>query len=101
MFYLLIGGCVVIDVLSSIVLRMWADTSKLYLLILGVIGFATTGVLFGYSMHYKGLAIANIIWIGLSAVILTLVAFYFFKENISIVNAIGMLLVTFGLILLN
>lgn len=101
MFIFLIIVIGVIDAVSSTMLRSWADSGKVYLLILGVIGFALAGLLFGYSMHYKGLAIANILWIGLSALSLTLIALIFFKEHLNALQIAGMITVFVGFVLLN
>ncbi len=101
MFYVFISFCIIIDCIASILLKLWAVNPRPYLLVLGILGFASTGLFFALSMHYKGLAIANIFWIGMSAVVLTMAAYFLFKESLTTVDFIGIALVITGIILLN
>jgi len=52
-------------------------------------------------MHYKGLAIANILWIGFSALSLTIIAWLFFKENLGPLQVAGIIIVFVGFVLLS
>lgn len=83
MFYLLITLIGILDAIAGTTLKVWATTGKTLYFVLGVGSFALAGVFFAFSMHYKGLAIANILWIGFSAIALTLIAIIFFQETFS------------------
>lgn len=100
MFYLLIFGAGLFDALSSIILRLWIDDRKIYLLVAGVLGFAIMGVFFALSMQYKGLALANIICVGLATVLLAAIAMTSFKEHLGIIQIVGIIVVLVGVVLI-
>jgi multidrug transporter EmrE-like cation transporter len=100
-FVLLITIIGLLYVGSSILLRSWVANSKPALLAAGIVGFALTGLTFAYSMRYQGLAIANILWIGLVAVLLTVVARWIFQEGLTSRQLAGIAVIICGVILLN
>jgi multidrug transporter EmrE-like cation transporter len=96
-FYIILTG--VCDAIASVILRIWVNNHNILFLILGALGFAIAALFFALSMQYKGLAIANILWISLATIILTLLSFLIFKENLSTLQIIGIIIVFIGTLL--
>ena len=99
MFVLLIGIIAVLDVVASVLLRIWAGNDRPLLLVLGVAGFSLAGLAFAFSMKFQGLAVANVIWIGASIILVTLMSIFAFHEHLSSRQIAGMALVIAGLCL--
>ena len=99
MFLLLIGVTSVFDVVAAVMLRAWAGNEHLPLLVAGVVGFALAGLAFAFSMKYEGLAVANVIWIGASVVLVSLAGIWVFGERLVPSQMAGIVLVVVGILM--
>lgn len=101
MFYLLMILTGLSDAAAAVVLRIWANNHRLIFLIIGIIGYGLAGLLFALSMQYRGLAIANILWVGLATVLLTILAVVIFKEGLNLWQIVAMSIIFIGVLLLS
>ena len=58
------------------------------------------GGLLAGSLKYEGMAIANILWISLSVILATILGYFVFKEDISLLQLAGIGIITVGLIMI-
>jgi len=100
-FYLLIVIIALIDLFAEYIGKQWIITGTPMYLWLTVLGFGGAGFFFAHSLKYEGVAIANILWIALTAILVTLMGYFVFKEQLSITNLIGIGVVIIGVILIN
>jgi multidrug transporter EmrE-like cation transporter len=85
--------------LGDIALKKWAVDNLyfyyglwLFLYLIGIIFFAMT-------LRSKNLAVANIILLAVNIVSLTLVSYFYFKEELTLTQLIGIVLATIGIVL--
>jgi multidrug transporter EmrE-like cation transporter len=91
------------DVSGAICAKLWSIHHH-WLFITGAsVFFGITGFLFAraLSYHYQGLAITNIIWISIATVLITLSGYFFFDEDITLLQFGGMALAFLGVIIMN
>jgi multidrug transporter EmrE-like cation transporter len=101
MFGILITITVLFEASASVILRLWAEQGKTWMLIVGILGFAIAALTFGLSLQYKGLAVANMLWIAITSVLLTGFGYFVFKENLTTVQLCGILVVMVGALMLS
>ena len=66
-----------------------------------MIAIGMTGLFYSLALDYEGSAITNIIWIALSAILVTTMGYFIFKEHITGLQFMGILIVLIGVILIN
>ena len=89
------------DVSGVLAAKSWSITKNPLLLVTTVLLFGTAGFVFARSLRYNGVAITNILWISLSIILVTIIGYFFFKEDISLIQFIGIALIFSGLVLIN
>lgn len=89
-FYLYLIGLVIFDLLALISIKYWYLKNNLAYLIIGMVSFSITALFLGLSLKYEGVAIANIIWVALSAILSTIIGYYLFKEPIALHQLSGL-----------
>lgn len=100
-FYLFIVLIALLDLFAEYSGKLWSVGGKSVYLWLTVLGFGTAGFFFAQSLRYEGVAIANILWIALTAILVTLMGYFLFKEQLSVINLVGIGVVIVGVILIN
>jgi len=100
-FYLYIILALICDVSAIVSSKFYSLTHNSLYLVGSIIGLGLTGFFFCKSLNYEGVAIANITWSALSAILITLIGYFYFKENLSLLQGIGMGIIVIGLILVN
>ena len=100
-FYLFIVIISLLDLFAEYMGKQWVLGAKNFYLWLTVLGFGAAGFFFAQSLKYEGVAIANILWIALTAILVTLMGYFVFKEHLSMVNLIGIGTIIIGVILIN
>jgi len=91
----------IFDTTACIAAKFWAIGKGSWLFFLSVLCFAIAGVFFAYSLKYNSVAIVNVLWVAASVVFVTLFGIFYFKENISVSQYIGLVLVMIGFALIN
>jgi small multidrug resistance pump len=98
LFVLLI---VIVENMAQFCLKEYQKCNALYWYILGVVFYAAIAFLLVISFRYEKMAIVNIMWGGLSALILTLVAYYFYGEELTRFQILGIVIILIGTAMLH
>ena len=88
-FFGLIGLSVVLEVVSDILFKKWATDSKNSLLYVGLLIYLIGTIFWAFSLKYGYLSKAISIFTILNLIIIVLVGILYFKENLSLINRIG------------
>ncbi len=91
----------IFDTAACLAAKFWAVGKGNWLFVLSVACFAIAGVFFAYSLKFNPVAIVNVLWVAVSVVFVTLLGVFYFKENISVAQYIGLVLVFVGFVLIN
>jgi small multidrug resistance pump len=100
-FYALIAVVALLDLIAEFLGKNWILSGKPAYLWLTCAGFGAAGFFFAHSLKYEGVAIANILWIALTAILVTMMGYFLFKEHLSVTNLVGMGVIIVGIILIN
>jgi small multidrug resistance pump len=100
-FFIYIAIVNTFDFLAILAGKMWSITHKPLYIIACSLGFAVAGFFFALSLKYEGSAITNVIWIGISVILVTIMGYFLFKEHISALQFLGIAFILFGLALVN
>ncbi len=88
--------------LIGVVCAKFYNIHKNPLLLVGtVLLFGAAGFVFAKSLKYEGMAITNVLWIALSIILVTIVGYFIFKEEIAPIQLAGIGVITVGLVLIN
>jgi small multidrug resistance pump len=87
---------VIIECLAQICLKKYANEKSIYLLLLGAFIYAIIAYLLVLSFSLEKMAIINVLWGGISAIFLTLLAYYIYNERINIYQMLGIVVVLIG-----
>jgi multidrug transporter EmrE-like cation transporter len=99
-FFGLIFLAVIFEVVADILFKKWALDHKNILFTIGMIVYLFGTVLWALSLKYEYLSRAGSIFTILNLVFLTLAGFFIFKENLSLINKIGIVLGIISVILI-
>jgi multidrug transporter EmrE-like cation transporter len=92
---------VVVENMAQFCLKEYQKSNVLYWYLLGVVFYAAIAFLLVISFQYEKMAIVNIMWGSLSALILTLVAYYFYGETLTQLQIFGIVIILIGTALLH
>lgn len=87
---------VIIECFAQICLKKYANEKSIYLLLLGALIYAIIAYLLVLSFSLEKMAIINVLWSGISAIFLTLLAYYMYNERINIYQLYGIIIVLIG-----
>jgi len=85
----LIGLAVALEVMGDIYFKKWSLESKNALLIIGLLIYFIGTIFWAISLKYEYLSRAISIFTILNLVVVSLVGVLYFKENLSLLNKIG------------
>jgi multidrug transporter EmrE-like cation transporter len=74
------------------------DPEKTYLYISGVIFYSIVCALLVMSYKYKGMGLINVLWSGLSVLVIVSTGILFFNESITFLDKVGILLIITGIV---
>lgn len=98
---LLLGIIVAISILEcfgqSCLLSYQKNPSKWLLFLSGVLFYGVVCFLLVLSYQYKGLGLINVLWSGISVLVIVSVGMIFFHEKITPMDWLGVLLVLVGI----
>lgn len=80
--------------------KMYSLTDRWFFVLLCSLAWAVSGVFFSLSLKYEGMAIVNILWIAVSTIATTVLCVLYFKEQIGLLQYIGMGVIVIGIALL-
>lgn len=98
-FYLFLSAMLILDLTGIVAVKFWGIKNNNLYLLLGILAYAASAVPLAYSVKYEGAAITNIMWVALSAVCMTIIGYYGFKEIITPLQFIGIGIILIGLII--
>lgn len=87
-FGLLILG-VIFEVMGDIFWKKWTIENKLWFFVVGLIIYFIGSIFWAVTLKYEAMSKAIVIFTVLNSVILVGIGVFFFKENLSLVNKIG------------
>lgn len=100
-YFILVIVLSLLDVAGASAAKMWYLHKSPYYLALTIILFGLAGLTFAKSLSYQGMAITNILWVAFSAILVVLVGYFIFRENITPLQLVGIVIIIGGLVLVN
>lgn len=100
-FIIHIAIITLLDITGIVCAKFYSINKSPLLILATVLLFGSAGYVFARSLKYEGVAITNVLWIALSVIITTIIGYFFFKEQITFIQFIGIGVITIGLILIN
>jgi multidrug transporter EmrE-like cation transporter len=91
-FLILVFLAALLEASGDIILKKWALDGKHFFFILGLIVYFTATVIWAFSLKYEFLSKAISIVTILNLIIVVLVGILYFKEDLSLINKLGILL---------
>jgi multidrug transporter EmrE-like cation transporter len=88
-FFGLIIIAVALEIIADILLKKWSIENRNILFILGIILYFSGGIIWAFSLKYDYLSRAISIFSILNFIIIVLVGVLYFKEDLSLINKIG------------
>ncbi len=98
-FLVLVGLAVALEIVADVLFKKWSLESKNLLLIVGLAIYFAGTVFWAFSLKYEFLSKAISAFAVLNVIAIALVGVLFFKEDISLLNKIGIGLGALSLIL--
>ncbi|OGH84995.1 MAG: hypothetical protein A2493_02710 [Candidatus Magasanikbacteria bacterium RIFOXYC12_FULL_33_11] len=92
LFWILVSTGAVLEIIGDIFFKKWSIENKSILIWIGFLVYFAGTVFWAFSLKYEVLSKSISIFTILNLVILTLVGVIFFKEDISFLSKIGILL---------
>jgi multidrug transporter EmrE-like cation transporter len=99
-FFILILIAVALEALADILFKKWAQTNHTGLIIAGLIIYFIGTIAWAFSLKYEYLSRAITIFSILNLIIVVLVGVFLFKEDLSLVNKIGIVLGIISVVML-
>ncbi len=100
LFYGLIAVSVVLEVFSDVLFKRWSVDSKNVFLYVGLLIYFVGTIFWAISLKYEYLSKAISIFTILNLIIVVLVGVLYFKEDLSLINKIGIALGILSVILI-
>jgi multidrug transporter EmrE-like cation transporter len=83
---------------QSCLKKLFDEPSKTHLYLIAVIFYSIICYLLILSYNYKGMGLINVIWSGLSVLVIVSTGVLFFNEKITNLDKIGIFLVLLGIL---
>lgn len=90
----------VLEVMGDILFKEWTIQHKNYLLVLGVILYTAATIFWAFSLKHQSLSKAVVIFAVLTLVVGALVGVLFYKEELTVLNIVGVILGISSIVLL-
>lgn len=84
---------------QSCLKKLFKEPSKTHLFLVAVVFYALVCYLLVLSYQYKGMGIVNVLWSGMSVLLMVSVGLLFYKEELSSNEISGIILIIIGMIL--
>jgi len=99
-FIVLIIFVTILEIIGDILFKEWSIHSKKYLIILGTLFYTLATLVWAFSLKYQNLSKAIVIFAVLTLIVGALVGVFIYKESLSTLNIIGIILGLASIILL-
>lgn len=100
-FAFYIAGIATLDLLAIISAKFWIINKNSIFLVATCLLFAGSGYMFAKALKFEGMGITNAVWTSISAILAVVGGYLIFKENITLIQAIGIAVIIVGLVLIN
>ncbi len=90
-----------LDIAGTICAKYYSINKNYFFLLATFLLFGSAGYVFARSLKYEGMAITNVLWIALSVIVVTIIGYLAFKEEIAYIQLIGIGIIVIGLVLIN
>ncbi len=91
-FFALISVAVIFEAIADFYFKKWSIENKTSLFSIGVVLYTVGTFIWAYSLKYEFLSKAISIFTVLNLIIIVLVGVFFFKEDLSLLNKLGIML---------
>ncbi len=88
-FFVLVILAAVLEASADVILKKWAIDGKQFFFIFGLIVYFVATVIWAFSLKYQFLSKAISIITILNLIIVVLVGLLYFKEDLSMINKVG------------
>lgn len=99
-FFSLVSFAVLLEVIADIMFRYWGMNEKRWLLAVGMAVYMIGTLFWAYSLKYEYLSKAISVFTILNLVALVLAGVVIFKEDLSLVNKLGILLALVSVVMI-
>lgn len=89
LFFGLIIVAVILEIAADIMFKKWAIDNKSYVLAVGLFVYCIGTILWAFSLRYEHLSTAISIFTIVNLIVIVLVGMLYFKEDLSLINKIG------------
>ena len=96
---LLIGGAVFFEIIADIILKYWSINPKTIFVVCGIIVYTIGTTMFAYSLRFGDLSKMGTIFTVVNLIVVVLIGLLLFKEQVSLINMIGIFLGVISVIL--
>ena len=100
-FAFYIAAIATLDLVGIISAKLWNINKNPVFIIGTCLLFAAAGYIFTKALRFEGIGITNAIWTSVSAILAVVSGYLFFKETISFIQIIGIIIIIIGLVLIN
>jgi small multidrug resistance pump len=102
MFWFYFSFVYLFDILGVTAAKWYSLHGTPWYLVLCMASFAMTGLFFSLAVKESNqMAIANILWVSVAALLITAIGYFFFKEDLSTMQLAGVGVIFLGLLLIN
>lgn len=98
--YSLILSIVIVEAVAIWSLKKYHLDNKILYFLLGVLLYAVVCWLLTKTFAYEGMALTNILWSGLSILLVAIIGVCYFKEQLTRNDMIGSILIVVGIMIL-
>ena len=89
------------EALAVLSMKLSLGFQNKFYTVIAIVSYAMSFVFLTYALKYLPAGIANAIWAGASTVAVAVISMFIFKERLSTVQVVSMLLIVAGLVGLN
>lgn len=99
--YILLFFAIICEVVATSSLKLSNGFSQLVPSIITVIGYAASFYLLSLTLKSIPVGVAYAIWSGIGIVLVSVIAWFFFKQALDVAALVGMGLIMLGVIIIN
>lgn len=101
MKWLYFGVAIILEIVGTTLLKLSNGNEKWHITILSIISYSLCFWVFSKALKYFDIATAYAMWSGIGIVATALIGFVFFKESVSVMKVVCIMLILLGTIGLN
>lgn len=90
----------IIEVFADIAFKWWNDKNEIHLIIIGVILYLTGTAFWVLSLKYESFTKSGTVFLLLNIILLTITGLLLFKDNISNINRLGIIIGIISIIMI-